>query len=508
MGFVKKYSKEIFIAAGLIILFFSSRIFHILTMPIFTDEAIYIRWAQIAKDDAGWRFISLTDGKQPLFIWLTMILMKFIHDPLLAGRLVSVGSGFITMIGLFFLSMELFKNKWIGILSGFMYFIFPMALVYDRMALYDSLVGAFAIWGLYIAILLIRKLRLDIALILGMVTGAAALNKTNGFFTLYLLPFSLLLFDWRHKERKGRFIKWLGLVLIVSLLTFLFYSVLRLSPFFHIINEKNSIFVYPFREWIEHPLAYFLSNLAIAQWDWFITYVTWPVLILILVSFFINKVYLKEKLLLFAWFMAPFVALALFGKTIYPRFIFFMILSLLPLAAYTLVIFFQKIKNKLFYAILFLFSILFVARIDFLILTDFKSAPLPFSDLNQYNNDWPAGGGIRESITFFKELSKKQKIYVGTEGTFGLMPSAYEIYLKDDSNIILKGFWPIPETTPQEVLSISKKMPTFFVFYQKCTACPDKGHAPSGWRITATPVLEITKPSGNAYLTVYQIKSQ
>lgn len=477
-------------------------------MPIFTDEAIYLRWAQIAKNDAAWRFISLTDGKQPLFIWLTMVSMRFIKDPLLAGRLVSTGAGFMTMIGLFFLGRELFKNKWVGILSSFLYVIFPMSLVYDRMALYDSLVGTFAVWGLYIAILLVRKVSLDTALILGMTVGAAVLNKTNGFFTLYLLPFTLLLFDWKDKEKKKRLLKWSGLVLIVSLLTLLFYSILRLSPFFHIINEKNSIFVYPFSEWIEHPLTYFINNLAIAQWDWFIKYVTWPILVLILSSFLISKTYLREKLLLFTWFIVPFAALALFGRTIYPRFIFFMILSLLPLAGFSLVILFKKVKNKFLYTALFLFAIIFFLRLDFLILTDFKSAPLPFSDINQYNNDWPAGGGIKESIAFFEELSKTQKIFVGTEGTFGLMPSAYEIYINDDKNIQLKGFWPIPETVPEEVLLMSKKMPTFFVFYQKCTACPDKGHAPSGWLSKSTPVLEITKPSGKAYLTVYKVNPQ
>ena len=188
MGFIKKYLPEIFISVILIIVFFFTRFYHILAMPIFTDEAIYLRWAQIAKNDAAWRFISLTDGKQPLFIWLTMVSMRFIKDPLLAGRLVSVGAGFMTIIGLFFLGRELFKkNKWVGILSGFLYVIFPMALVYDRMALYDSLVGTFAVWGLYIAIFLVRKVSLDTALILGMTIGAAALNKTNGFFTLYLL---------------------------------------------------------------------------------------------------------------------------------------------------------------------------------------------------------------------------------------------------------------------------------------------------------------------------------
>src|SRR3990167_10498616 len=151
---VKKYRLELAILVLLTLAYFFLRLYRIMSLPVFTDEAIYARWSQIARFDASWRFISLIDGKQPLFIWLNMTLIRVINDPLLSGRLISVFSGFATMIGLFFLGRELFKNRWIGILSAFLYLIFPFALVYDRMALYDSLVGTFMVWGLYFEILL------------------------------------------------------------------------------------------------------------------------------------------------------------------------------------------------------------------------------------------------------------------------------------------------------------------------------------------------------------------
>ena len=140
-NFVKKYRLELIIAVLLTLAYFFLRLYQIMSLPIFTDEAIYVRWSQIARQDASWRFISLTDGKQPMFVWIALNLMRFVKDPLLASRLVSVFAGFATMIGLFFLGREIFKNRWIGILSAFLYLIFPFALVYDRMALYDSLVG-------------------------------------------------------------------------------------------------------------------------------------------------------------------------------------------------------------------------------------------------------------------------------------------------------------------------------------------------------------------------------
>src|SRR6266480_1947423 len=105
MRFLKK-NAWVFFGLGIFTLFFFTRFYNLLGLPIFTDEAIYVRWAQIAKNDATWRFISLTDGKQPMFVWIAMVLMKFIHDPLLAGRLVSVIAGFLSLVGVFFLTNE------------------------------------------------------------------------------------------------------------------------------------------------------------------------------------------------------------------------------------------------------------------------------------------------------------------------------------------------------------------------------------------------------------------
>ncbi|MDP2918200.1 MAG: glycosyltransferase family 39 protein, partial [bacterium] len=146
--------------AVLILVFLVTRFYNLTLMPIFTDEAIYVRWAQIANYDASWRFISLTDGKQPLFIWLMMDVMPIFGEPLFAGRAASILAGLGTMAGLFFLGKEIFKSKKVGWLAMLLYFLYPFALVYDRMALMDGLVGMFAVWALLFEILLVKTLRL------------------------------------------------------------------------------------------------------------------------------------------------------------------------------------------------------------------------------------------------------------------------------------------------------------------------------------------------------------
>jgi len=57
------------------------------------------------------RFLPLSDGKQPLFMWLIIPFLKFLKDPLIAGRMVSVLAGFGSMIGVGLLSYLLFKKK-------------------------------------------------------------------------------------------------------------------------------------------------------------------------------------------------------------------------------------------------------------------------------------------------------------------------------------------------------------------------------------------------------------
>ncbi len=491
-------SKKFFlISLFLFLAYFATRLYNLMLMPLFTDEAIYVRWSQIARYDAGWRFISLTDGKQPSFVWLTMTVMKLVSDPLLAGRLVSVGAGLITLAGLYFLTKEIFKSSKTAFYACLIYLIFPMALMYDRMALYDSLVGAAVVWALYFEILLVRRLRLDLALILGMILGVGVLTKSSNFFSIYLLPFTLLLFGWKEKNKFKRLGKWFVLAGVAVVEAYGYYSILRLSPFFHIIGQKNNIFIFSFKEWVTHPWEFFYGNL-LGLWDWTHGYFSWLVIFLIAGSFLFAHKYFKEKLLLFIWFVLPFTALALFGKVLYPRFIFFMLLMLIPLAALTMEKLSEVFRNKLIFIFLCFLLFFFNLKADFFILTDTARAPIPKSDTNQYINGWPAGGGIRETINFLEKQAEKKKIYVASEGTFGSLPTyAVEIYLGDYKNVEKKGIWPLPVNIPTDLLSKAKIMPVYLILNP--TQDP-----PPGWPLKL--IARYQKGISNTYLSLYQIR--
>ncbi|MBI3980835.1 glycosyltransferase family 39 protein [Candidatus Microgenomates bacterium] len=497
MKFLKRYKFLWLLGVLSLLVYLFTRLVNLTALPIFTDEAIYLRWAQIAKNDANWRFISLTDGKQPLFVWLSMVAMKVIDDPLFAGRLVSVLTGLIGMISIYLLSKELFKREIIAWFSVLLFLLSPFSLFYQRLALMDGLLGSVVLLTLYLEVLLVRTLRLDVAMLLGMAMGASILTKTSGFFTLYLLPFSLLLFDFQQKTKSKKFLLWIALVVISAVMSQIIYSVLRLSPLFHMIAQKDTTFVYPVREWLTHPFTFFVGNFR-GLFEWLILYSTWPVIILLILALFFSfRRYFRERWLLFVWFAFPFLLLALFGKVLYPRFIAFMVLPLLILASSFFWEITQKIRSFKFLTVLTFFLVLPLIIFDYQILFDITHAPLTTIDRGQYVNDWPAGWGVKETVEYLKPIAKKEKIAIYTDGTFGLLPYAVELYMVYDPNVTIVGVWPVPEQIPPEILKTSREKPTFFVLNQVKTI-------PSGW-----PFKELGKwqkgTNDQSFLRLFQI---
>ena len=65
--------------------------------PVLTDEAIYMRWAEIIEHQDQW-FIALLDGKQPLSYWLYALLRYADVGPLLGVRGLSAVAGGLTAL--------------------------------------------------------------------------------------------------------------------------------------------------------------------------------------------------------------------------------------------------------------------------------------------------------------------------------------------------------------------------------------------------------------------------
>ncbi len=166
--FWEKWKREVFIAFGIIILAVVLRLVNLHSLPVFTDEAIYVRWAQVMKENAVFRFLPLTDGKQPLYMWIIIPFLKIFSNPLIAGRFVSAMSGALTLVGVFVLTYLILNSVKISLLSGLIYAISPFIVFFDRMALAGATLSMFGIWTLILTIITARKLRLDTAMLAGL----------------------------------------------------------------------------------------------------------------------------------------------------------------------------------------------------------------------------------------------------------------------------------------------------------------------------------------------------
>lgn len=434
-----------------------------INIPIFTDEAIYLRWSQIISGDLHYLYLPLTDGKPPLFMWIVAAVMKLFPnlDPLFSGRLVSLAAGLFGMFGVYFLSQQLFNKKSLSFIAVIFYILSPFVFFYSWFATADILLAAFATWSLALSVALVKNLKIKTALILGVVIGLGMLTKSPGLEFLLLTPLTLFL---------GFRIRWLLLMGIVFLTSRLIYSVIFFFPQAYVISLKNADFAT-----ISLPL-HFPGNFT-ALFNWEVAYLTWPIAVLIIISLFYKRS--REKFILFAYFAAHFLFMAFFNKIIYPRFLL-MFTPLLFILAATVI---DDLGLKFLVPVL-----IFPLFVNYKILTDPTKAVIADNDSVQYLNSRAAGWGIKELNTFFTQQCKSSsKIKVGVEGTFGLMPQALELYQKDHSCLEIRPFWPSPENLPSGL--------DYYVIYQRET--------PSGWKMKL--VKQFKQGNSNDYLKLYKI---
>lgn len=435
----KLTGKDVFLLTFASVLHFVTRLYNIKLLPIFTDEGIYIHWAKVAWHDASWRFISLTDGRQPLQTWGTIPFLKlFPNDALLAGRLFSVTTGFVALIGIFLLLYLLFgkKTAFIGI---FLSIFSPYFLFYDRMALMDSGVNAVFIWILFFSILLAKKIRLDIALIFGLCAGVGMLTKSTAqmFFALSFFT-SFLLIDYK-KRKKSTVLSYIFLFGIVFLLSQIIYNVQRLSPFMHYLTQKNTTFVMTFGEWLKNPFEVVAGNLKSVPYYVF-SESGWIVVPFALLGlYFLFKKNIRLFLFFLSWLLIPYLGIAFMTRVLFPRYIIFFGTLLIILTSYCL----GEIKKKELFIAFFSLIIGVFIIFQYPMWTDYTKILFPDTDKGQYIIGSNVGLGMDKIIAFTREKSKEKPVHIIAEGDFGLTGDMLDVFLQKNDHIFIQGYWPL-----------------------------------------------------------------
>lgn len=460
--FSESDSKYLILAAVLIIGYFITRLINLTIIPVFCDEAIYIRWAQIMRSVTSLRFIPLSDGKQPLFMWLVMLSLKIFSDPLIAGRMISILSGLGTMVGVGTLGFLLFKKREVSLFASILYLISPFCFFFDRMALVDGLLSMFGIWFVNGAVLLVNNKRLDLAMLSGIVLGLGLITKSPALGFAILLPLTLLLLtkhqkmSWKlpvifGKQHLLAVGKLLGLWLIIYLFAFAIYSILRLGPEFHMISIRNKDYIFSLSEILKHPLNPFIGNMkSVIEWYWVL--LTPPIFILGIFGIPLAlKNNFKIGLFLLLWWLTPLLAQGAIAKVYTSRYVLFSVPVFLIFAAVLLEQIFSTLKSKVLTTV-FLAVIFAVPFYQVLLLVSLpQKASLPENERKGYLEMWTAGYGVKESAEYLKQLAKTKKILIGTEGYFGTLPNGLEMYLENVPNITIIG-------VGQPITEISSKL--------------------------------------------------
>jgi len=422
----------------ILVLAFGLRLYNLTLWPVFGDEAIYIRWAQVMGAEPTLRFLPLSDGKQPLFMWVLMFLVRRFSDPLFIGRLVSVATGMGTVGGIFAVSYLLFKNTRAALTASLVWAISPFAVFFDRMALVDSMLAMFGIWTLFFGVLTVKTQRLDMAMITGFMLGFALLTKSPALFFVILLPTTLVFGE--HKK----LFKHAILLLVTLTIGFAMYNIQRLGPNFHLLSSRTGDYVFPFSHLWENPKDPFIFHFHRAgQWLW----IMGPSMVIGLLVFGVwlnRRKYWRELLLLAIWSVLPIAVQAEFAKVFTARYIFFSIPVIFVLAGAAFIKSpLPKFKHS--GSVSWVLLIVFVVQallFDQKLLTNPEAAPLPPGERAGYLEEWTAGTGIREVADLMKHEHAKdpaKQIVVGTEGYFGTLPDGLQMYLEGVPNVVVIG---------------------------------------------------------------------
>ncbi len=123
--------------SGLVVLYLATRLYRLLSVPIFVDEAFHIeraKWAASGSLQTGaatGRWLSI----QAYGLWF-----RIVGDSLLTARLLAVLLGLATLVVLYSMATSFGSRPRParGLLAGLAYVVVPFALFYDRQALTDE----------------------------------------------------------------------------------------------------------------------------------------------------------------------------------------------------------------------------------------------------------------------------------------------------------------------------------------------------------------------------------
>lgn len=462
--------KNLLIPALILVLYVITHLLNLTGLPVFADEAIYIRWAQLIIDDPGrYAFFPLNDGKTPLLMWLFVPFQFLFSDQLFAARFVSVIIGFFQVIAIGYLTKTLGgrnKTSWLAMLLTT---LLPFWFFHHRMALTDTLLTLWLTLTTIGVIKIVQQKSSSISKITskslvhyikkmskagwfwiiftGSSLGLAFWSKLPAVLILPALPFYIFLPTKKSWIERIMFLLLIGSACVLGVALFL---LLKLHPAFGQLFSRGGDFLYPLSEILQGRWQTTISNFPTYIW-YFISYLTAPIVLLMLYAPF-SPQFKRQQLLLLLSTAAIAGPIMLMGIVVYPRYLFpasiFLIVS--AALAYQEIIdtWITKAKKTWIKVIIGLVIVLLAANTisqSVLLITqaliDPDATPFVSADQVQYLYEWSSGHGIKQTVDLIKNASQDKTIAVATEGYFGTLPDGILLYLhrQNVDNIYVEG---------------------------------------------------------------------
>lgn len=480
----------------LILFFLITRLINLDKLPIFNDEAIYLDWGWKEIHYKGELYFSLFDGKQPMLMWVFGIFQNVFKDPLIAGRVVSVITGFITLIGIYLISRKIFNPR-IAYLSSLLYVLIPIFIFFDRQALMESTMSTVGVWLFFFFILNISNPRKIYGLLSGILVGVGLFVKSNAF--LFVVAFVAVSFYAIYNSNKSKF----KLEFFVSQIIGIIASFIVLYPLtsqrdFGKIIEMNSRYAYSLSEILGNFQQILLINLRSTS-EILLWYLNPIFLILVILGLlFLVKDKIKYADYLIIWIISTLSVFLLFTKNSSPRYI----VSILPLL--TLLIGFGINKlwetNKKYgalpaiglYMTLYLAYTLVISPISYFYI---MGRLTPNHSIQEYVQGWTSGYGVKNAYELVARVSEKEQIKVVVRSDSGNPESAIFAYTNGNENIIT-SYLDFDCNNSKAVFRGEEKLPAYFI---------TRGLQFEGREKCLKEIKKFYKPYGNEFVGVYKI---
>lgn len=364
------------------VLYFVTRLPNLFSLPIFLDEALYLRMTNdlVSK---GQIWVSFTDGKEPLYFWFNSFWVSLPADRLLASRFFSTLSGFGILVFATLLTKQVISKK-AAFITGFLIIFSPFLFFYNRLAILDSFLTMILTAFVYFLVRSIDSKELKFKAIAGILLGLALLTKTISQIYFFALPLAFFL-----KPTKKN-IKTLIQILAISLLI---YLPLTKTPGFETIQIKNVVFKHSFSYSLINFNTVLIPNLKTLLRHWLPLYVGMIPLAVLILSAFLGVIR-KNKYIVFLIILGvvPIIVQSFVAKIFFPRYFLFISVPFIVIISWGICELLKKIQKGKIQLVVLLLIVTQPIYATFNLLFLNNPSMLPEIEKWQYYYGWPSGG--------------------------------------------------------------------------------------------------------------------